>query len=100
MKDKIQEINSLQRNIEELKDFLDVLESGNRKSSYSSKDEIKMNEFNFLSVSAHCWTGSQAPEYLRTIKNREVINKLKSSMVEIVKQELEILGLKLENLIK
>lgn len=100
MKDKIQEINSLQRNIEELKDFLDVLESGNVRSSYSTKDEIKMNEFKLLSVSAYCWTGTQAPEYFKTIQNREVINKLKSSMVEIIKQELEILGLKLENLIK
>ena len=100
MKDKIQEINSLQRNIEELKDFLDVLERGNVRSSYSTKDEIKMNKFNFLSVSARCWTGTQAPEYSKTIETREVINKLKSSMVEIIKQKLENLGLKLENLIK
>lgn len=99
MKDKIQEINSLQRNIEELKDFLDVLERGNVRSSYSTKDEIKINKFNFLCVSAYCWTGTQAPEYLKTIKNQEVINKLKSSMVEIIKQELEILSLKLKNLI-
>lgn len=100
MEDTIKEINSLQRDTEELKGFLYVLESGNVQSSYSTNNEIKMNEFSLLSLGARCWTGTQKSENYKTIRNREVINKFKNFMIEIVKQEIEILNLKLKELIK
>lgn len=100
MNDKIKEINCLQRSIEELERFVYSLNHGNQVSSYSTKGDIKMNEFSSLSLGVYIWTGSQNPQYKSTIENKSVINKLRDSMLVIVNQELEIMRLKLTQLIK
>lgn len=100
MDNKIEEINSLQRRIKELNDFAYGLKHGNTVSSHSTKENLKMNQFSYLSIGAYIWTGSQSPEYHKTILNKDVINKLKNSMQEIINQEIEIMTLKLKELIK
>lgn len=97
MENKIREIKILHVELEELKSFLNILQAGN---NISTIDKRELNDFSFISLGVYIWTGKCRQLNEVTIRNKNVINKLKASMLEIVKQEIEIKELKLKELIK
>lgn len=93
IKDKISDINSLNRRIEELKDFLKLCENGHGESTHKdSKGNPQINYFGSMELKAYIWTGTQNPDYSKKISNRDDI----ALLVDGFKQSLSVLIKKLE----
>lgn len=99
MKEKIDLINKLEDEINELDDFIKSLKKGNTVSEFSEKNDQKKDTFSCLSLEAMFWTGRDKCRYEKSIKTESTINKLKNAILVILEQELEIKQLKLQQLI-
>jgi hypothetical protein len=87
MQEKINEINNLNRNIKELKDFLHLCNIGSKESNYGTQERPKYNKFTEMIIGSNVWTGSDNPKYIKSIHNSDDINFL----TDCFKQNLEIL---------
>ena len=98
--EKIKQINTLSESIDELKSFLSLLEKSNIMSEYSDKNHKKMNEFSYLYISSHIYTGSDNPEYKRKIGDKYTINILSEVIKPVLTLRISDLECKLSNLLK
>lgn len=100
MKEKIAEINLLDRQIDELTKFLWLLENSNIKSSYSEKNKEKINEFSKFFVESHLWTGSDNPRYNNKLTDKETMNELSELMKPLLRSKLAEKKSRLDALLK
>lgn len=98
-KDIIHRINLLNSTIEELEEFLSLIEKSNIESGYGDKKTPKLNEFEYLYISSYIWTGSQNPRYEKKIRDRETINVLADVMKSVLRLKLSEYKSELRSLI-
>ena len=94
--DKLKLANELKKQIEEVKDFIGLLETGGE----LSKEFKKPNQFTQLYISANIWTGSDNPPYNERIHNPEIIKKCADSMIIVLREILSQKEIEFENIFK
>lgn len=99
MKDKIDKINKLNDKINELSSLIDLLNLSNTKSEYSTKQEQKINEFCYINFETRVWTGEDTCRYRREIRNTEVMNGIKDTILPYLEEVLKKYKAELDNLI-
>jgi len=94
MNEKLEQATQLNREINELSSFLELLEIG----GILSPKYKKQNEFIKLEITSYVWTGSDNPRYWRSIESAEIIKELADMMLPLVRSKLSEKKLKLEGL--
>ena len=93
---KIQKDNSLKQEINDLKEFISLIEEGQK---YDERYKGQ-NKFRGISLSAEIWTGTQTCDYNRKLNYFETIKSFVNSGVEqlrVILQEKEEELLKMFN---
>ena len=88
MNEKLQKLNNLKNEIDEVSQFLDLLKIGD---VYNIKYKGQ-NNFTTLIIKADVWTGTDNPEYRQTIDSSSIISEIVKVMIpilEIKKRQLE-----------
>lgn len=99
MEEKIKEINSLNRSIQELQDFLWLLDNSDIDSKYGEKNEPKRNEFSMFWIESHLWTGSDNPRYEKKLNDRDTMNELSKVMKVVISAKIAEKKAKLEGML-
>jgi hypothetical protein len=87
IREKISEINALQKRIESLKEFLRLCEIGDSETEYKDpKGNPKKNMFCSMSVASYRWTGHDNPRLDKLISHEDDI----SLLVDFIKEPLSI----------
>ena len=95
MQEKIQKINSLHTEIENIRGVLELCELHGQ---IYREDKNKEHRLDYINVAARIWTGSQNPTYTKAITSTEAIDLINTEMVVILarllkKKEEELKGL-------
>lgn len=99
MEEQIRKINNLNRTISSLKDFLNLLELSNAKSSHSTKDREKINEFSMFNFRSYVWTGTDNPSCERRIEDRETMNDISETIKPLIREKIQKYEEQLRNLL-
>lgn len=100
MEEKIKKINTLNLSIQQLEDFLSLLNKSNIDSGYGEKKYPRMNEFSMIRITSRIYTGNDNPQYSKTLEEKDVINELSQLMKPLIKSKIDIKKLELESLLK
>lgn len=96
MQEKINKINSLDKEVGNIRDVLSAYEAHGK--LYDGKEE-KKNKIGSITVDTYIWTGSQNPKYTKVLTSEDAINEIKEATVKILSRLLKEKGEELEKLV-
>ncbi len=100
LEEKIEKLNAIKYNIEKNEEFLDLLIENNTYYR-DNKGQINIRKTNIIyriSCAGRIWTGSDNPNYNRTIQDKKLITKIIDSSKDVIKEHIEEQKQELENI--
>ena len=101
LEEKIERINELNRNIEQNKDFLNLIKAGNE--YYRENGDVvnseKQNRFEKFEIYANIWTGEQSSTRNEYINDKFLMNDLKVIIKERIEKHIKRQEMELNSLI-